>query len=337
MQEVPPAPGWTEQAAARSPIGPAAAENTHLCTQLFQNPGCTDLPWAPPGGRAAAVAGPAASRTMATTHRRLSHLTAHVHPTPLAGIATHGDGTVVQPSGLPGRTPRDVRLGITRVGDEAHPLRWGILGAADISADWVRALSFVPGASVAAVAARSGAKAAAWAAEVCPGATVHEGYESLAADPNVDIVYVGTITGLHRDHAMMCVNAGKHVLVEKPLCMSMEESEELYEAAAAKGVMLQEGMWSRFFPATEHARALLEDGAIGDVKFLQADFGFRAVGDPGNVKGDPANMSTHRAIHNPAMCGLTFFTCLALAHTTDGHHSSPCTCPCSPGRVLWSC
>ena len=197
-------------------------------------------------------------------------------------------------SKLPGRTPLDIRRGLTKAGDEAHPLRWGILGAANICADWVRALANVPGATVVAVAARSRASAQSFAEEwAIPRA--YEGYEHIAADAEVDIVYCGTITPLHKEHVLMMIKAGKHVLVEKPMSMSATESEAMYSAAAAKGVMLQEGMWSRFFPATEHARALIEAGHIGEIKVFQGDFGFAGMGQ------SPEDMAAKRAIHNPSM------------------------------------
>ena len=197
-------------------------------------------------------------------------------------------------SKLPGRTPLDIRRGLTKAGDEAHPLRWGILGAANICADWVRALANVPGATVVAVAARSRASAQSFAEEwAIPRA--YEGYEHIAADAEVDIVYCGTITPLHKEHVLMMIKAGKHVLVEKPMSMSATESEAMYSAAAVEGVMLQEGMWSRFFPATEHARALIEAGHIGEIKVFQGDFGFAGMGQ------SPEDMAAKRAIHNPSM------------------------------------
>ena len=69
----------------------------------------------------------------------------------------------------------------------------------------------------------------------------------------------------------------------------------MYAAAEANGVMMQEGMWSRFFPATEHARTLIEQGAIGDVKVFQGDFGFSGMGQSAE------DMEAKRAIHNPSM------------------------------------
>ena len=123
-------------------------------------------------------------------------------------VARHGDGTPVAPSALPGRTPLDVRLGLTQPGGVAHKLRWGILGSAKICEDWARALGDVPGASVVAVAARSAASAKKFA-EKLGIAKSYEGYEHLANDPDVDIVYVGTITALHKEHALMCIAGGK--------------------------------------------------------------------------------------------------------------------------------
>lgn len=165
----------------------------------------------------------------------------------------------------------DVRRGLTRPEDVAFPLNWGIIGTGNISADWVRALRDVPGARVKGVAARSPLKARDFAAE-CGVASAHESYRALVEDPEIDIVYVGTVTALHKEHALLAINAGKHVLCEKPLALTAEDAAEMYAAAEAKGVMLQEGMWTRFFPAVEHARRAIEDGKIGQVRMVMADF-----------------------------------------------------------------
>eukprot|EP00927_Polykrikos_kofoidii_P021058 TRINITY_DN20075_c0_g1_i1.p1 TRINITY_DN20075_c0_g1~~TRINITY_DN20075_c0_g1_i1.p1 ORF type:complete len:749 (-),score=131.77 TRINITY_DN20075_c0_g1_i1:139-2259(-) len=168
-------------------------------------------------------------------------------------------------------TPLDIRLGLTKASDAAHPLRWGILGGSNISADWCMCLKETPGATLAAIAARDPAKAAAFAER--HGVTkVHATYEELVKDPGVDIVYVGTITPLHKQHSMLAITAGKHVLCEKPLAETAEDAREMYAAAEAKGVMLQEGMWTRYFPAVEHARLVMESGEIGNVNLVQADF-----------------------------------------------------------------
>ena len=82
------------------------------------------------------------------------------------------------------------------------------------------------------------------------------------------------------------------MLVEKPLSLSKADSQEMYDAAAAAGVMCQEGMWSRYFPAAEHARHLIESGAIGEVRMLQADMGGLMMNQ------DPEDMVTKREFHN---------------------------------------
>ena len=86
----------------------------------------------------------------------------------------------------------------------------------------------------------------------------------------MDIVYIGTITGLHKEQVLMAIAKGKHVLCEKPLATCAKDAEEMYAAAEAKGVALIEGLWTRYFPAVEHARAAVELGLIGEVQMVQA-------------------------------------------------------------------
>ncbi|MGI9219468.1 MAG: Gfo/Idh/MocA family protein [Woeseiaceae bacterium] len=172
---------------------------------------------------------------------------------------------------LPPQTPRDVRLGLTKAEDDAFPLRWGIIGAGDISRQWVLASRECAGATMAAVAARDGDKAKAFAAR--HGVEqAYGGYENMLASPDIDVVYVGTIDRLHKEHCLMAIEAGKHVLCEKALANTANDAREMYAAANKNNVMLQDGMWTRFLPAVEHARYLMETGAIGDVLMVQADF-----------------------------------------------------------------
>ena len=121
------------------------------------------------------------------------------------------------------------------------------------------------------MAARSLASATEFAATHGVRAAL-ESYSALVESESVDVVYIGTITSLHKEHVEMAIAAGKHVLCEKPLAESAADAEQLYGLAKEKGVMLQEGMWTRFFPAVEHARLLIEQGTIGDVVMASADF-----------------------------------------------------------------
>ena len=172
---------------------------------------------------------------------------------------------------LPPATPLDVRRGLTKAEDVAFPLRWGIIGTGSISAQWVGCLRQCPGASVTAVAARELDRAQAFANRLeIPAA--YGSYRELAESADVDIVYVGTITRLHKAHSLLAIEAGKHVLCEKPLAADAAEARAMYTAAERKGVMLQDAMWTRFFPAVEHARALIEAGVIGEPRLVQSDF-----------------------------------------------------------------
>lgn len=168
-------------------------------------------------------------------------------------------------------TPMDVRLGVAEAADVAFPLRWGILGTGSISAQWVGCLRQCKGATVTAVAARSADRARQFAGRHnIPAA--YGSYPEMAAAADVDIVYIGTITRLHKEHGLLAIEAGKHVLCEKPLAENAADAGAMYAAAAENNVMLQDAMWTRFFPAVEHARAAMEAGVIGEPKLVQSDF-----------------------------------------------------------------
>jgi dihydrodiol dehydrogenase / D-xylose 1-dehydrogenase (NADP) len=172
---------------------------------------------------------------------------------------------------LPPSTPMDVRLGLTSPDDVAYPLRWGIIGAGNISRQWVLALQACAGATVSGVAARSEERASEFAAQHGIESAYGD-YASMVASPDVDIIYVGTISALHKEHALLAIEAGKHVLCEKPFAANGTDAREMYAAAEEKNVMVQDALWTRFFPAVEHARLAIESGMIGDVMMVQADF-----------------------------------------------------------------
>ena len=172
---------------------------------------------------------------------------------------------------LPPATPLDVRQALTKAEDVAFPLRWGIVGAGSISTQWVGCLRACAGATVAAVAARDAQRAQAFAARHgIPAA--YGSYQALVAADDVDIVYIGTITRLHKAHALLAIAAGKHVLCEKALAENVQDAGAMHAAAREAGVMLQDAMWTRFFPAVEHARAAIEAGVIGEPVLVQSDF-----------------------------------------------------------------
>lgn len=157
--------------------------------------------------------------------------------------------------------------------------RWGVAGTGRIATDFVADLSFVPGAHVTAVASRSAARAEEFGRSV-GAARCHGSYESLAADPEVDIVYIATPHSRHLDDALLCLEAGKHVLCEKPLVLSAAQADVLVEAARRSGRFLMEAMWSRFLPAYAEIIRRLDDGSIGEPRFVEGNFGFHRPVDP---------------------------------------------------------
>jgi len=168
-------------------------------------------------------------------------------------------------------TPRDVSLGLTRAEDAAFPLRWGIIGTGEISRQFVCAARECTGATIAAVSSRSADNAHAFA-EDHGVEKAYDTYEDMVTAPDIDIVYIGTPGDVHKEHSLIAMQAGKHVLCEKVLANTVGDAQEMYAAAERHNVMLQDGVWSRFFPAVEHARHLMEEGAIGDVVMVLADF-----------------------------------------------------------------
>ncbi|HUT60819.1 MAG TPA: Gfo/Idh/MocA family oxidoreductase [Phycisphaerae bacterium] len=166
-------------------------------------------------------------------------------------------------------------------------VRWGILGTGAIASKMAQALHQVEGAEPAAVGSRSQASADAFGDKFGVPRR-HASYEALAADPDVDVVYIATPHPMHMDNSMLCLGAGKAVLCEKPFTVNAGQAREVIELARSKGLFLMEAMWSRFVPSVVKLRQLLAGGAIGEVRMVQADFGFRARLDPTGRLFDPA-------------------------------------------------
>ena len=156
----------------------------------------------------------------------------------------------------------------------SNAIRWGLMGLGSISSQFATGLGALDDAEVYAVASRSQEKADAFGAEY--GAEKRYGsYEAMANDPDVDVVYIGTPHTLHKPNTLLCLNAGKHVLCEKPFAVNRDEAAEMVDCARDNGVFLMEAHWTRFWPAMVKLRELLAENAIGDVMLVEADFGFR--------------------------------------------------------------
>ena len=165
-------------------------------------------------------------------------------------------------------------------------LRWGILSAARIANKFCEGVRSLPDADLAAVGARDGQRAREFAQKwQIPKA--YGSYEELVNDPEVDAIYVATTHNFHREHTLLALNAGKPVLCEKPFAINAAESADMVSAARRNRLFLMEAMWTRFFPIMAKVRELVRDGAIGEPRMVQADFGFRGDYDPNSRLFDP--------------------------------------------------
>jgi predicted dehydrogenase len=159
-----------------------------------------------------------------------------------------------------------------------RPIRWGILGTGNIAKQFARGLSVLPDAQLVAVGSRSVETADAFG-DAFDVPRRHASYAALAEDPEVDVIYVSTPHPLHAPNTILCLEAGKPVLCEKPFAINAREAESMIAVARRKNLFLMEAMWTRFLPAVAKAREWVDQGRIGEVRMIAADFGFRAGWD----------------------------------------------------------
>jgi len=160
-------------------------------------------------------------------------------------------------------------------------LRWGILGSGKIARVVAEALARSDTGELVAVGSRSAERAKAFAeAFSLPG--THDGYERVIEDPDVEVVYVATNHPDHREWAIGAADAGKHLLCEKPLAVHRTDAEAIVEAARRNDVFLLEAFAYRCHRQTHRLLELLRSGAIGQVKVVDAAFGYDAGPNPGN-------------------------------------------------------
>ncbi|MGJ5751082.1 putative dehydrogenase [Streptomyces puniciscabiei] len=166
-------------------------------------------------------------------------------------------------------------------------VRWGILATGGIAAAFAADLVDLPDAEIAAVASRRPESAEAFAERFGAGRAYGD-WESLAADPDIDVVYVAAPHSAHRAAAGLCLAAGRNVLCEKPFTLNVRETEELVALAREHDRFLMEAMWMYCNPLVRRLKALVDDGAIGEVRTVQADFGLAGPFPPAHRLRDPA-------------------------------------------------
>lgn len=152
-------------------------------------------------------------------------------------------------------------------------LRWGLLAAGKIADEFAEGIRNSKMGEVRAVAARDLARAEAFAAKHQIPA-FYGSYEELLADPSVDIAYISTPHAFHAEWAIKAANAGKHILVEKPITMSHAQAEAVFEAARQNDVFVMEAYMYRIHPQIERLTQLIREGSIGAVRAIDVNFNF---------------------------------------------------------------
>ncbi len=150
-----------------------------------------------------------------------------------------------------------------------HRPGWGILATGWIAELFTRDL-LGAGMAVKAVGSRSAAKAAAFAERFGVEAS-YGSYEQLVSDPSVDIIYVATPHPQHVSAALLAIDAGKHVLIEKPFTLNADEAQRIASRAKLKNVTVMEAMWTRFLPHMKRIRQIIEAGTLGELRSLRAE------------------------------------------------------------------
>ena len=165
-------------------------------------------------------------------------------------------------------------------------VRWGILGTGFIAG--LQSSDLIDGGFlVHALGSRNLATATEFAARFRV-ASSHGSYEDLVADPDVDVVYISTPHPFHHENALLALDAGKHVLIEKPFAMNAWQAREIVDLAESKGLIALEAMWTRYLPHMVRIRELIRSGALGDVRTVIADHNQNLPKDPEHRLNDPA-------------------------------------------------
>ncbi len=152
---------------------------------------------------------------------------------------------------------------------------FGIIGAGNIAHKFIEAVRMTKNADVTAVASKSLERARDWA-EKEGLSRYYDSYETLLANPDIDIIYIATLSNAHYDNIKACLEAGKHVICEKPMTQTASQAQEVITLAREKQLFLMEGMWSRFLPKSLRVRRWIQEGRIGELHLMQANIGWKA-------------------------------------------------------------
>ncbi len=165
-------------------------------------------------------------------------------------------------------------------------IRWGILGTGRIARIVAQDFPLVHDARLSAVASRKYERAQAFARDY-DIAQAYGSYEDFLQDNDIDVVYIATPHMRHHDDALACIHAGKAVLCEKSFTLNAREAKAVIHAARSQGVFCMEAMWMRFIPLIREVKTRIEQGAIGEITQLTAEFGYPQRFDPKHRNFNP--------------------------------------------------
>lgn len=166
-------------------------------------------------------------------------------------------------------------------------IRWGILGCGKIAHKFASDLKLIKDAELIAVASRDHLRASEFGG-MYGAQFIFDNYQELVQSPAVDVIYIATPHGLHHEHAILCLEHKKAVLCEKAFALNSAQLKEIIATAKRNNVFLMEAFWTKFLPQYEAVMKLIANGAVGDIKLLQADFGFRPTPPMAQRLYDPA-------------------------------------------------
>ncbi|MGL5874746.1 MAG: Gfo/Idh/MocA family protein [Xenococcaceae cyanobacterium] len=187
----------------------------------------------------------------------------------------------------------------------SQAIRWGILGTGFVAGEFAKGLLTLKDARLLGIASRTKANAQAFA-NVFKVERVYDSYEQLVKDPDIDVVYIATPQETHKNLSILCLQAGKPILCEKPFALNAQEASEIINLARQKQLFCMEAMWMRFMPLIQEVKAIIDRGDIGEVKMMMADF------------GNPVEYNPNSRFFNPQLGGGALLDrgvyCLSLAY-----------------------
>lgn len=156
-------------------------------------------------------------------------------------------------------------------------MKWGILATGTIARKFAQTIAQMEDEALVAVGSRSAEGARAFAS-LFDIPRAYDSYDALAADPEVECIYIATPNALHYENCLLCLENGKHVLCEKPFTINPEQAESLYRLAGGKGLFIMEALWTRMLPMYAALQAQIKGGAIGALTRVTCQYGFIAQG-----------------------------------------------------------